>query len=1120
MHGRADGLAECRIQLLGSLSIAFDGKEFSAALSGAKIKLLAYLALACGVPQSRKQLAFDFWPDSSERQALSNLRKLLHDLRQTVPPIDRYLEIAPRSIRWIGDPAFYSDVREFERAAQGTTLFEIRRAEQLYGGELLPGYYEEWLSAKRELLAQTYLNVLDKLVAMLENRRDYPAALVYANKLLVQDKLREESYRTLMRLHSLSKDTSSVVRIFRQLKNVLQEELGIEPAQETRELLESFSQTGEDRWASVPDARRLIGRIAEWGRMRSAWKQAALGTNILLILKGEAGIGKTRLAMEFKARVESLGHPSAWADCYPTVRSMSYAPVTAWLRSLPVPSLSPVRLTELARLMPELLERDPDLPKPGAIQENWQLSPWYEAIERMLLDRQPILLVLDDMQWSDGETLKLLSYLLRTDSKARLLVIATMRTEEKPDDAFEQLVSDLAIERKLIEIDLAPLSEEETRGLMAETVGDALANRHASGIHAETGGNPLFIMETLREWQMGGGQGDFRLSQLARSVIENRLSKLTPDHRHLVSALATVGRPVSAALMAMATYREEDEVLERIEHLTKAKILRETEDGEYDFTHDLIREAAYKLIKESGRRQGHAQIARSLAAGDPVQTEAYAAEIAYHYERAGANQDSVSYYEIAASAAEKIYANETRIHCYKKLCKLLPPERMLPALMKLGDALLVVGKWSEAENAYREWLERYGYTATIQERSLCDVALGNCLRHQGRYEEARVRLERALYHLKLAEDQAGLSLVYGTLGSMYYFRADYERALYYLLERMELPDVGNRSRDDCRFFGFIGFLYYDQCEYDRAVHWFERQIKLAAEIRDAYFIGEAMGGLAMVHFETDEMNSAFDRIHEKLEISQSLGARMNYAMAVGMLGKYYHLHGSHEQAERCIAFCLEEAVQIRDWHIASVVLGIEGCILMERGQYEEAGLMMERSIGLAKQNHIPFFECEGLYFLSLLRRRQHRYESAVEAAEEALRIAERLGRRETRVNLLVLLALLKTDLVRIAPVEAAEHLERMLEQYPGPQDQAAIRFALWKLYPDSPGHRTSALMLNEKLYRRSGKERYLLRCREMNSPLQETSARPMPRIAADATLNNKIPRTVLEEIDRYLNRVG
>jgi DNA-binding SARP family transcriptional activator/tetratricopeptide (TPR) repeat protein len=1111
-------LAGCSFQLLGSLKITLDDEDLSEIPGKKSALLLAYLILAFDAPPSRKQIAFHLWPDSTEKQALSNLRKLLHDLRISVPRIDRYLKITHASIHLNRELPFYSDVREFEQVSQGTTAYELRRAEELYRGELLPGYGEEWLTVKREQLAQTYLTTLDKLVVILERQREYTSALLFAHKQLVLDPLREETYRTVMRLHASNKDIAGVVQSYRKLCDVLQAELGIAPSEETLYLFEMLTKNGGGIFTALPSKAPLIGRIDEWENLLSAWRQIAVCGNTLLLLKGESGIGKSRIALEFKAYLESLGVQTAFAGCYPSVRSLSYTPVVNWLRSLPLPKLGSVWLSELSRLLPELLERYPDLPKPSPIQEKWQLNQWYEAIERMLLASEPLMLLLDDIQWSDEETLQLLSYLIRSDSKAKLLMVATMRTDEDTVDAVTNVLGELRTERRLIEIELAPLSRVETNRLAVATVGDVLADRASSDLYSETGGNPLFIVETLREWQTSVDSGEFRLAQVARSVIKNRLNRLSPANRQLVSIIAAVGRPVSVAqlMMVMDMDMEEEGILARAEQLVQLKVLQEAGDGKYTFTHDIVKETAYKLNNQNRRRRYHRQIAEGLHTYYQGQVEAVAGEIAFHYELAGMEREAIIYYEMAAMAAEKIYANETRITYYRKLFSLLIPEQTLPVLMKLGDALVMMGNWNEAENTYKDWLDRYGYLVMLGERSYCDVALGNCLRLLGKYEEARFHLERASYHFKLTEDHDGLSFAYGTLGILYYYMASYDKSLRYFMERMELPQNGTQTGDDVRFLGMIGFLHYDQCLYDQAIHWFHRQISLATEIRDTFFVEEAMGGLAMVYFELDDMDLAYDRLVEKLEIAKSVGARMGFAMGIGMLGKYYHLLGSHLQAEQCIAFCLEEAVQIQDWHIASVVLGIEGCNLMEQHRYEEAGQWIERSAQLTKKLRIPFFECEALYFTSLLRERQNKYDSAMHAAEEALKLAIRLKRRDLQVKLHVQLLQLKSCLGQISTGDAVDELQNMSEQYASEQDQAIIRFAMWLLKPDSPELRTAALTLNEALYRKSGKYEYYTRLRELGSFSQVIVARPIPKIATEAVQQKQISSNLLGDIDRFL----
>ncbi|GIP32540.1 hypothetical protein J2TS4_17500 [Paenibacillus sp. J2TS4] len=1108
-------MAGCSFQLFGGWKLCFEDGAV-AEIPGGKIRLLlAYLLLAYGMPRSRRQIAFDFWPDSTEKQSLSNLRKLIHDLRACVPQIDRYVKITPSYMQWNHERPCYSDVREFELAAQGQTLFELRKAEALYQGELLPGLYADWLYAQRERLAQTYLQVLERLISILEGQREYSPAIFFANKLLAQDNLKEETYRALMRLYAANKNMAGVAQTYERLRTVLQEEFGINPAEETRLLLQRLMQQNDDHSSGINSQTPFFGRIIEWETMLGVWKRAMSGTGAMIVLRGEAGIGKTRLAHEFKEWAGSQGSQTAAASCYPFSGSLSYNPVIAWLRSLPVPQLNPVWLSELTRLLPELRERYPELPEPAPVQENWQFNRWYESIERMLMAKQPLLLLLDDIQWCDRETLQFVSYLLRTDSGVRALLIATMRTDDYVHDAIGHFLSGLRIERKLVEIELAPISKEDTRQLMAATVGEALANRHSSVLYEETTGNPLFIVETLREWQTGTEKRDFRLAPLAVTILEGRLSRLSKEHQQLVTAIAAVGRPVSIEFMAVVINATEETVLERMEQLARRKVVQEHGSGSYDFTHDIIRENAYKSMSFNRRRQLHKQIACALIAAHR-QHEAIAAEISFHFELAGLEQEAIPYYEMAAAAAEKLFAHETTIKYYRKLCTLLPSERSLAILMKLGEALIMSGDPNEAENIYRHWLERTGSHVSLGERSFCEVALGNCLRILGKYEEARHYVERALRYFELMDDEDGLSIGYGTLGLLHYYTGNFDLAIHFLTERMKLPASGNRMREDCRFFGIIGALLYDQCEYDQAIHWLKKKAKLAMACQNKPFVGQAMGLLGLVYMDMDQMDRAFDHIIEKMEISHSIGDRIGFAFALGMLGRYYLLCGCCEQAAECFSFCLEESVIVKDWRIAAIMLGIEGYNLFIQERYEEAGLWIDRSIRLCTQLHIPFFECDALYYLSLLRQRQHQYEDALKAAEASLEIASRLKRRDMHYRILVHLLHVKADLGLLHPAEAAENLQALQQQAPRQQEQAAIGYALWKLNPESAEHRTAALLLNEVLYRNSGKEEYFVRlCELTDEEIAAIAPRPMPSLS-EAAQNKRLSAQVFAEIDRYL----
>lgn len=223
------------IQLLGQFRLVYGDQPVTSIEAPRLQALLAYLLLHRIAPQSRQQLAFLLYPDSSEAQARTNLRNQIHYLRKALPDADRFLISDAQTLQWNSNSAFRLDVVEFEHAlAHASSSAALREAVNLYGGELLPGCYDDWILPEREHLRQRFVETLERLILLLENQRDYRAALSYAERLLHQDPLREETYRHLMRLHRLSGDEAGARRVYQTCVKVLQRELDAEPSAETR----------------------------------------------------------------------------------------------------------------------------------------------------------------------------------------------------------------------------------------------------------------------------------------------------------------------------------------------------------------------------------------------------------------------------------------------------------------------------------------------------------------------------------------------------------------------------------------------------------------------------------------------------------------------------------------------------------------------------------------------------------------------------------------------------------------------------------------------------------------------------------------------------------------------
>lgn len=306
---RTDTTPFLSIRLLGSFRLDYQEQALNTINTERLQSLLAYLLIHRDAPVPRQHLAFLFWPDSSEAQARTNLRNLLHKLRAALPQADRYLSIDQQTIQWQSSAPFRLDVDEFLAfAGRPASIQDLKAALQLYGGDFMRDCYDDWVQSVRESLRQTYLVTLETLLRLLAESRRFQDALHYGQILLRHEPTREETYRDLMRLYAQSGDRASVSRTYRTCVTVLERELGVEPGPATVQAYETFS-VQDTNWTFTPEAldqaarqpihhnlpvslTSFIGRGQELEQVN-----ALLSKQRLVTLSGPGGIGKTRLAL-------------------------------------------------------------------------------------------------------------------------------------------------------------------------------------------------------------------------------------------------------------------------------------------------------------------------------------------------------------------------------------------------------------------------------------------------------------------------------------------------------------------------------------------------------------------------------------------------------------------------------------------------------------------------------------------------------------------------------------------------------------------------------------------------------------------------------------------------------
>jgi DNA-binding SARP family transcriptional activator len=963
-----------RIQLLGDFRLTYGDEPLMAIVQARQQALLAYLVLRRDAPQSRHHLAFLFWPDTGEAQALTNLRNLLHKLRQALPEAESWLHSDAQTVQWRPEGPFTLDVADFVSLAGSPAKADLEQATNLYRGDLLPSCYDDWILAERTRLQQVAYGALERLVGLLEEEHDelsIRAAIGYGRRWRQLDPLNEAAHRTIMRLHAANHDRAGVLRAYHTCVKTLQDELAVEPSQETRELCQRLLSTAAAPPSPVGAVQHrppLVGRQREWKALQAAWHATSGGGPHCVMLSGEAGVGKTRLAEELLTWASRQGFVVAAARCYAAEGALAYASAIAWLRSPALrpwlAALEPAWASEVARLLPELLAERPDLSPPAPLTEGTQRQRLFEALTRALLRRQePLLLLMDDLPWCDRDTLEWLHYLLRYDPGARLLVVGTVRVEDFADDhALTALLTALRREGQLTELALDPLSADETASLAAHMVEHALTAEQAARLFRETEGNPLFVVETLRfgwgqdQEEMEDGQAShpspisnlLPLPPKVHAVLQSRLAQLSPDARELAGLAAAIGREFTFPILAQASGQDEDVLVSSLDELWQRRIVRGAPGRgaeAYDFTHDKLREVAYNSLSAARRRLLHGRIAQALEAGCEQSSDAVCGQVAVHYELAGRFEQAIPYYQRAAEAAQRVYANAEAIrYCRRALALLEGPAGYRSALApvaidlyeQLGDILHWTGQYEEARAAFQAalrvpcadplvqarlqrktgntWREQYRYPEALQvyadaERVLSEAAPLDregswpTTPAEGELPAARVRRSPPWWQ-EWIQVLIEINMVHYWLGQV----RESDALRHKLRPAVEQHGTPHQRAEFFRHTALIGFRRNRCVATDEIVAWANAALAAQREAGNRAAIPMAQFGVGFFLLWSGNPSGAMEPLQTALHLAEGTGDVSLQARCLTYLTVAYRQRGQREEAWRCAARSLEVAV--------------------------------------------------------------------------------------------------------------------------------------------------------------------------------------------------------------------
>ena len=728
------------VSLLGEQAITEDGTSVQARSSRA-LALVAFLAARAGQPQSRQRIAGVFWPESTDAQALTNLRRELHHLRQILGG-ESSLVVTARDLCWRDTETCRVDLRVFSAARSAATaaaeagddagvLVHAAAAVECYKGDLLPGGYDEWLLDARSELDRQCADVCDLLSAARTRAGDLPGAVQAVRRRIQLQPLEEIGYRTLMLLQADLGDRAGAVSTYHHCASVLERELGVIPDPVTRQAFQRLIADGGPDGAKRPAiqpaprsgvaAARLVGRSQELARLAELWRKAAAGTPGLVLIRGGAGVGKSRIAAEVATMAGLGGAVVASSQCFGASGRLALAPVADWLRHPAVlaasAALDPAWRAEVGRLLPAE-GREERGAGSRAMVDAWQRHRFFEGLARALMAvGRPMLLILDNVQWCDQETLAFITFLLGLAAGTPVLVAGTWRDDALDDDPdLAAWTVRMRATGLLTELSLSPLDAAGTARLAEAISGVPLPEPDTDLLQAATGGFPLYIVEAMRG-RADSGSTPLPAGDLAAG-LRNRLEQASAPALEVAGLAAAVGADFTLDLLTEASDLDAGTVVGAVDELWRRRIVREYRDG-YDFSHDLLRETAYALVSPPKRWLLHRRVAQALELSHP-DADPVSAQLAEQYARGGQLTRAVAYYRRAADVAAARFAHGDAIRMHT-------------------EALSIVRHLPESRDRDRQELEvleaiaapltaRYGYSSPQLQQALeRSVALAESL---------------------------------------------------------------------------------------------------------------------------------------------------------------------------------------------------------------------------------------------------------------------------------------------------------------------------------------------------------------------------------------------------------
>ncbi len=927
------------IRVLGPLEVVVDGSPIVVDTRKA-LAILTLLAVE-ERPFARDELAAMLWPDADDESARGALRRTLSVLRAALG--DRWVGV-DRSNVWLDSAALHVDLRAIERAAVSDEMAVLRSAAEAARGPFLAGFslrdsaeFDDWRATRAVAVERSVAAVLDRLCGVAASNGDMAVARRAAERRVDLDPLDEGAQRRLMALLARSGDRAAAIRQYRACVAVLERELGVAPLTETTELYEAIRDGRSPGFGgaevtpaslgvpltaashpSGPDAARLpmVGRRADLQAILESWGRAAADGRVVVVT-GEAGIGKSRLLEAAVDTVTERGGEALVARAYASEAGIAYGPVVELLRAGLLRPDAVERLAGLPSRTRDELERLIALPvvlaaRPGSAPaqpatgdpaaRTRLIEALADALGALVAGPAPGLLAIEDLQWADDATRALLAWLARRLTGRPLVLVLTWRPEdlEERGAAFASMLEGIA---GVAHVRLDRLDRAAVDDLVAAAASVGLSPPEADVLLAQSEGLPLFVVEALASAEDGDGRpADPRdpTARTVRALIQERLASVSETASQVLAAGAVIGRSFDARLVRGASGRSEDETVGALEELVRRGLVREAEAGpdvSFDFAHARFRDAVYEGTSLARRRLLHGRAAELLRADATSRDDpGRLVQVAMHARAAGRETDAADAFRAAGLRAREVHAHHEAASHLETALALGHPD-VSGIQVALGEIRMAQGDYVRAVAA----LEAAAATADEAGLPAIELRLGRVHARRGDPTTAASHFDAAIEALDAVGPGPGgdtTTLVHALVerALVAIGTGDADLAEASAARALALAEAGGDAATTGAVYRTLGLIARERGDLETARAALRRSLELAGSDPDPGAAIAAGNALALVDAAAGDRDGAIDLLEAALDAARRAGELHLEAAVENNLADQLHAAGRPDEA--------------------------------------------------------------------------------------------------------------------------------------------------------------------------------------------------------------------------------